>query len=141
MAAVQAPKEFPVTRSLPLNMGLPGKQPGLLVAVIVPALLSTLVVIARSLSKVKRRPLYISKSGAVAAEILLIASVVCCPSNLADCIDRLTRFQISGWISGVCVVISIHYGFSTHQDDILAKPNGMQSLVNAAFWQTTGYRE
>jgi hypothetical protein len=57
-------------------MGLSGKQPGLLVAVIVPALLSTIVVIARSLSKVKRRPSYISKTGALAAEILLIASVV-----------------------------------------------------------------
>lgn len=84
MAAIQAPKELPVTRSLLLNMGLSGKQPGLLVAVIVPALLSTLVVIARSLSKVKRRPSYISKSGAIAAEILLIASVVCRPSKSRD---------------------------------------------------------
>jgi hypothetical protein len=58
-------------------MVLPGKQPGLLVAVIVPALLSTLVVIARSMSKVKRRPDYISKTGAITAETLLIASVVC----------------------------------------------------------------
>lgn len=49
--------------------------------------------------------------------------------------------QISGWISGAFVVISIHYGFSTHQADILAKPNGMNGLINAAFWQTTGYRE
>jgi hypothetical protein len=48
-------------------------------------------------------------------------------------------FQISGWISGVFVIISIHYGFGTHQADILAKPNGMQNLINAAFWQTTGY--
>jgi hypothetical protein len=49
-------------------MVLPGKQPGLLVAVIVPALLSTLVVIARSMSKVKRRPDYISKTGAITSE-------------------------------------------------------------------------
>jgi hypothetical protein len=62
------------------EMGLSGKQPGLLVAVIVPALLSTIVVVARSLSKVKRRPSYISKTGALAAEILLIASVVGFPT-------------------------------------------------------------
>jgi hypothetical protein len=60
-------------------MGLSGKQPGLLIAVIVPALLSTIVVIARSLSKVKRRPSYISKTGALAAEILLVAAVVDLP--------------------------------------------------------------
>jgi hypothetical protein len=60
-------------------MGLSGKQPGLLVAVIVPALLSTIVAIARSLSKVKRRPSYISKTGALAAEILLVAAVVDLP--------------------------------------------------------------
>jgi hypothetical protein len=59
------------------NMMLPGKQPGLLVAVIVPAFLSTLVVIARSMRKVKRRPDHISKTGAFTAETLLIASVVC----------------------------------------------------------------
>ena len=58
------------------NMVLPGKQPGLLVAVIVPAFLSTLVVIARSMRKVKRRPSHISKAGAFTAETLLIASVV-----------------------------------------------------------------
>jgi hypothetical protein len=57
-------------------MVLPGKQPGLLVAVVVPATLSTLVVIARSMRKVKRRPDYISETGAIAAETLLIASVV-----------------------------------------------------------------
>lgn len=57
-------------------MVLPGKQPGLLVAVIVPALLSTLVVIVRSTRKVKRRPSYISRPAALTAEILLIASVV-----------------------------------------------------------------
>jgi len=57
-------------------MVLPGKQPGLLVAVIVPALLSTLVVVARSMRKVKRRPEHISKTGAFTAETLLIASVV-----------------------------------------------------------------
>jgi hypothetical protein len=61
-------------------MGLSGKQPGVLVAVIVPALLSTIVVIARSLSKVKRKPSYISKTGALAAEILLVASVVGVPA-------------------------------------------------------------
>lgn len=33
------------------------------------------------------------------------------------------------------------HGFGTHQDEILAKPNGMQQLINAAFWQTTGYRK
>jgi membrane associated rhomboid family serine protease len=104
-------------------MVLPGKQPGLLVAVIVPAFLSTLVVIARSMRKVKRRPDHISKAGAFAAETLLIASVA------------------SGWISGIFVIISIHYGFGRHQADILAEPNGMQSLINAAFWQTTGYCE
>jgi len=59
------------------KMGLSGKQIGLLVAVIVPALLSTLVVVARSLRKVKRRPSYISRTGALAAEVLLILSVVC----------------------------------------------------------------
>jgi hypothetical protein len=68
---------FFVLHFLRYNMGLSGKQPGLLVAVIVPALLSTFVVIARSMSKVKRRPSYISKTGALAAEILLVASVVC----------------------------------------------------------------
>jgi hypothetical protein len=57
-------------------MPLQGKQPGLLVAVIVPALLSTLVVIARSMRKFKRRPSYISKTGAITAEALLILSVV-----------------------------------------------------------------
>jgi len=57
-------------------MVLPGKQPGLVASVIIPASLSTLVVIARSMSKVKRRPDYISKTGAITAEILLIASVV-----------------------------------------------------------------
>ena len=57
-------------------MVLPGKQPGLLAAVIVPAGISTLVVIARSKRKVKRRPDYISKTGAITAETLLIASVV-----------------------------------------------------------------
>jgi hypothetical protein len=60
-----------------VSMVLPGKQPGLLVAVIVPAFLSTLIVVARSMRKVKRRPKYISKAGAIAAESLLIASVVC----------------------------------------------------------------
>jgi hypothetical protein len=59
------------------NMVLPGKQPGLVASVVVPAALSTLVVIARSMRKVKRRPDYISKTGAIAAETLLIASVVC----------------------------------------------------------------
>lgn len=57
-------------------MGLSGKQPGLLVTEIVPALLSTLVVIVRSMRKVKRRPSYISKKGALAAETLLVLSVV-----------------------------------------------------------------
>jgi hypothetical protein len=61
-------------------MGLSGKQPGVLVAVIVPALLSIIVVIARSLSKVKRKPSYISKTGALAAEILLVAPVVGVPA-------------------------------------------------------------
>jgi len=65
-------------------MRLSGKQPGLLVAVIVPALLSTFVVIARSMSKVKRRPSYISKTGALVAEVLLIASVVRFPSVVHD---------------------------------------------------------
>jgi len=65
-------------------MGLSGKQPGLLVAVIVLALLSTFVVVARSMSKVKRRPSYISKTGAVAAEVLLVASVVNIPSITHD---------------------------------------------------------
>ena len=37
------------------------------------------------------------------------------------------------------MIISIHYGFGRHQADILASPNGMQSLIQAAFWQTTGY--
>lgn len=75
-------------------MGLSGKQPGLLVAVIVPALLSTFVVIARSMSKVKRRPSYISKTGALVAEVLLIASVVRFPfiaydheCKLTECLD------------------------------------------------------
>jgi hypothetical protein len=57
-------------------MVLPGKQPGLIAAVVVPAALSTLVVIARSMRKVKRRPDYISKTGAITAETLLITSVV-----------------------------------------------------------------
>lgn len=35
----------------------------------------------------------------------------------------------------------MYYGFGTHQDEILAQPNGMQNLINAAFWQTSGYRE
>jgi hypothetical protein len=60
-----------------VSMVLPGKQPGLLVAVIVPAFLSTLIVVARSMRKVKRRPKYISRAGALTAESLLIASVVC----------------------------------------------------------------
>jgi hypothetical protein len=59
------------------NMMLPGKQPGLIISVVVPASISTLVVIARSMRKVKRRPDYISKTGAITAETLLIASVVC----------------------------------------------------------------
>jgi len=59
------------------NMVLSGKQPGLLLAVIVPAFLSTLVVIARSMRKVKRRPTHVSKTRAFTAETLLIASVVC----------------------------------------------------------------
>lgn len=57
-------------------MVLPGKQPGLLAAVIVPAFLSTLVVIARFMRKVRRRPSYISRAGVLTAEILLILSVV-----------------------------------------------------------------
>jgi hypothetical protein len=60
-----------------VSMLLPGKQPGLLVAVIVPVFLSTPVVVARSMRKVKGRPKYISKAGALIAESLLIASVVC----------------------------------------------------------------
>jgi hypothetical protein len=64
-------------------MVLPGKQPDLVAAVIIPATLSTLVVIARSMRKVKRRPDYISKTGAIAAETLLIASVVC--SSVMTC--------------------------------------------------------
>jgi hypothetical protein len=59
------------------NMMLPGKQPGLIISVVVPASISTLVVIARSMRKVERRPDYISKTGAITAETLLIASVVC----------------------------------------------------------------
>jgi ABC-type transport system involved in cytochrome c biogenesis permease component len=60
-----------------VSIVLPRKQPGLLIAVIVPVFLSTLIVVARSMRKVKRRPKYISKAGALAAESLLIASVVC----------------------------------------------------------------
>jgi hypothetical protein len=60
-------------------MGLHGKQPGLLVAVILPVLLSTIVVVVRSTRKTLRLPPYISKSGAVAAESLLILSVVSLP--------------------------------------------------------------
>jgi hypothetical protein len=122
-------------------MGLSGKQPGLLIAVIVPALLSTIVAIARSLSKVKRRPSYISKTGALAAEILLVAAVVDLPVVTPASVTSWHGDQISGWISEVFVIISIHYGFGTHQAEILAKPNVMQDLVNAAFWQTTGYCE
>ena len=73
-------------------MGLSGKQPGLLVAVIVPALLSTLVVIARSMSKVKRRPSYISKTGALIAEVLLIASVVCSLQSLTTMNSKLIEY-------------------------------------------------
>jgi hypothetical protein len=58
-------------------MVLPGKQPGLLMAVIVPAFLSTLIVVTRSIRKVKRRLKYISRAGALAAKSLLIVSVVC----------------------------------------------------------------
>lgn len=68
-------------------MVLPGKQPGLLVAVILPALLSTVVVIARFTRKLKRRPSYISKAGALSAEILMVASVVCLPSAPCVCLD------------------------------------------------------
>lgn len=49
--------------------------------------------------------------------------------------------QISGWVSGVFVILSIAHGFGTHQDEILAKPNGMHNLIKAAFWQTSGYRK
>lgn len=49
--------------------------------------------------------------------------------------------QISGWISRIFVIVSLYHGFGTNRDEILAKPSGMQDLINAAFWQTSGYRK
>ena len=121
-------------------MALTGKQPGLLVAVIVPAFLSTLVVVARSMRKVKRRPSYISKAGTLTAEILLILSVV--RSKLLHVSKNACDtdiLQISGWVSGVFVILSISHGFGRHENEVLAAPNGMDNLIGAAFWQTTGY--
>jgi hypothetical protein len=74
-----------------VSIVLPGKQPGLLVAVIFPVFLSTPVVVARSIRKVKRRPKYISKAGALIAESLLIASVICVSSVLGAYTGHSTK--------------------------------------------------
>lgn len=57
-------------------MELHDRQPGIVVAAILPAVLSTLVVTSRSLRKVKRRPIYISRTGVITAETLMGLSVV-----------------------------------------------------------------
>ncbi|KAH9824598.1 G-protein-coupled receptor [Teratosphaeria destructans] len=102
-------------------MTLYGKQPGLLVAVFLPAVLSTLVILFRTTRKMKRMPKHISKYGAITAEALIILGVV------------------SGWVSGGFVLASMHYGFGRHQATILSEPHGLQKLTRAAFWQVTGY--
>lgn len=57
-------------------MALEDRQTRLVVAAILPVLLSTIVVCIRATRKVKRRPTFISKIGALTAEILIVASVV-----------------------------------------------------------------